>query len=86
MSAERFSSEDRVDVELQRIQHAQSSPLVMAFGTVLGIALLATLEWVRHPGPLVLLWAVTHLLILTPYLVRETWARRELKQGEGSFA
>ena len=58
----------------------------MAFGTVMGIALLATLEWVRHPGLPVLLWAGTHLLILTPYLVRETWERRRKDPDVASWA
>ena len=42
---------DRVRLELQRAQHAQTAPLMMAVANATSIGLLGALEWIRHPGP-----------------------------------
>jgi two-component system, sensor histidine kinase len=77
--------DERVERELKRAQQAQSTPGALAFGTLTGIGLVSALEWVRHPGPIIVIWAVVHVLLITPYLIRETWARQQKIDDLGSW-
>ena len=67
----------RVELELKKAQHAQASPAAIGFATLTGVGLLSSLEWARHPAPMIVIWAAIHLAVVTPYVVRETWARRQ---------
>lgn len=68
---------DRVRLELQRAQHAQTAPLMMAVANATSIGLLGALEWIRHPGPPVAAWVLIHIALWVPYVVREAWVRRQ---------
>ncbi|MFT3714140.1 MAG: hybrid sensor histidine kinase/response regulator [Archangium sp.] len=67
---------DRVERELVTTLYRQMAPGLIALGTTSGIAVLATLLWVRVPGPLVIAWTVGHLALVAGWVLGDSAYRR----------